>query len=120
MNKQQYIRYLKSVHWIKTRWFVLKYVRSLCERCGGIYKLNVHHKTYEHLGHEKLEDLEVLCRECHARQHERPPWEIVAMQRDMNRYLKKRDIEWELENECVFWGIKREIRLACPRKEFTV
>ena len=40
-----------------------------CEACG-ISKfsvtLEVHHLTYENLGHEHMDELQVLCPECHA------------------------------------------------------
>ncbi len=59
-----------------------------CERCGdrhNVWQLEFHHKTYERLGHELLEDLEMLCPECHARQHGKPAtlWEeaLAAVER---------------------------------------
>jgi 5-methylcytosine-specific restriction endonuclease McrA len=41
-------------------------VRHQCQRCrrSGL-TLQVHHKTYERLGHESPADLEVLCTDCH-------------------------------------------------------
>lgn len=44
-----------------------------CEKCGdspGPGMLDVHHKTYDRLGHERWADLEVLCRSCHEKHHE--------------------------------------------------
>ena len=38
-----------------------------CELCGSTLSLQVHHKTYENLFHENLDDLQVLCVKCHAR-----------------------------------------------------
>jgi ribosomal protein S27AE len=45
--------------------------RQVCERCGSGSSLQVHHKTYEHhfAEHAHLEDLELLCRFCHANEH---------------------------------------------------
>jgi predicted HNH restriction endonuclease len=31
--------------------------------------INVHHKTYERLGHEDARDLQALCRNCHRNTH---------------------------------------------------
>ena len=44
-----------------------------CQECGRASSemtLDVHHLTYERLGHERADDLIVLCRSCHER-HER-------------------------------------------------
>jgi hypothetical protein len=42
-----------------------------CAHCGVTKNLHVHHKTYKHHGceHLHLEDLEVLCEECHEKEH---------------------------------------------------
>lgn len=43
-----------------------------CEDCGGLfyhYEINVHHLTYERLGHERESDTVVLCETCHAKRH---------------------------------------------------
>lgn len=44
-----------------------------CQKCnlrtGNTYNLCVHHKTYERLGQEKIEDLQLLCRKCHDELH---------------------------------------------------
>ena len=39
-----------------------------CELAYG-HSVNVHHKTYEHLGAEEFGDLQVLCRRCHQIEH---------------------------------------------------
>ena len=46
-----------------------KYRCQLCRRSGRNVQLNVHHNTYENYGQERLDDLIVLCRPCHARHH---------------------------------------------------
>ncbi len=40
-----------------------------CSICGSKRNIEVHHKTYERAGVEKLEELVVLCRSCHNTQH---------------------------------------------------
>lgn len=40
-----------------------------CGRCAGKRSLEVHHRTYDRLGWELDEDLEVLCGTCHADHH---------------------------------------------------
>ncbi len=42
----------------------------ICQKCEFPHELNVHHRTYERLGQEKIpDDLIVLCRSCHSREH---------------------------------------------------
>jgi hypothetical protein len=36
-----------------------------CQVCNGTERLETHHRTYEHLGHEQPEDLIVLCHADH-------------------------------------------------------
>lgn len=38
-----------------------------CEACGQGPPLELHHKTYDRLGRERIADLELLCRGCHER-----------------------------------------------------
>lgn len=38
---------------------------QICNRSSRETQLNTHHRTYEHLGHERPGDLTVLCRDCH-------------------------------------------------------
>ena len=66
-----YKKYLKSYEWKVLRITVLRERGHKCERCGAANMLQIHHKTYERLFHEKLEDLEVLCKTCHQKEHNR-------------------------------------------------
>jgi hypothetical protein len=40
-----------------------------CQRCGRAADLNVHHVSYENLGHETDADVVVLCSVCHRLHH---------------------------------------------------
>lgn len=73
-------KYLFSAHWREFRTWVLeaqkqRLSRNICERCPSdmnektVRELHVHHKTYERLGEERIEDIEILCRECHDKGH---------------------------------------------------
>ena len=67
-----YQQYLKSARWKAVRLWMLDYCDNTCEKCGAHKNLEVHHKTYERLGSEKMpDDLQVLCNECHEGLHER-------------------------------------------------
>lgn len=74
----KYEGYMQSKRWFAKRKHKLLVANYTCERCGYCsytaavdIPLDVHHKTYEHLGDEPLEDLEVLCRRCHTQHHGR-------------------------------------------------
>lgn len=67
MSRQQvdYYRYLASRNWRLKRRQVLARAFHICERCGDAEARQVHHLSYEHIGHEPLEDLQAICRPCH-------------------------------------------------------
>jgi hypothetical protein len=69
-NKSCYYRevYLYSDHWKTLRKEKLEQV-SVCEKCGAINNLDVHHLNYRGLYDVTLEDLQVLCRDCHKIVH---------------------------------------------------
>lgn len=62
-----YERHLKSRWWKDFR-AVLLAERPCCERCGA-KATDVHHKHYDTVGRERLEDMEALCAPCHAAHH---------------------------------------------------
>lgn len=73
-----YREYLDSSHWESLRERKLSIGGRQCERCGrrahltakGNWAgLQVHHRTYDTLGDESLDDLEVLCSQCHESHH---------------------------------------------------
>lgn len=72
---ENYQEYLASPHWQRTRARALEAAAEQCEwissdgRCQSTKNLNVHHLTYENLGAEKPEDLQVLCRRHHEQVH---------------------------------------------------
>lgn len=64
--------FLRSLYWKNKRGAILRQRGSTCQSCGvGHVPLNVHHKTYKRIGHEKSKDLMVLCIQCHLKQHEK-------------------------------------------------
>ena len=64
-----YLAYLNSPSWRITRNHALRRAQYRCERCGASRNLQVHHKSYERLGREWDQDLEVLCEGCHDQHH---------------------------------------------------
>lgn len=67
--EDEYKEYINSKEWRKLRALKLEQAGERCERCGlskWSTKLEVHHIDYKHFKRERLEDLQVLCPECHA------------------------------------------------------
>jgi hypothetical protein len=66
--RQKYNLYLKSAAWHNTRRILFWQRGKRCEICGwGSRHLFVHHLTYERLGHERMEDLQIVCQNCHEK-----------------------------------------------------
>lgn len=62
--------YLRSPHWKFLVWRKDLQMRILhghlvCEKCGNEQSLQHHHIDYKRLGHERLSDLQILCKYCH-------------------------------------------------------
>jgi hypothetical protein len=71
MNKE-YAKYLKSPIWenTKNKFYKSKYNKNKCYICEKKdVSLDLHHKTYERVGYERLTDLVQVCRSCHKNIH---------------------------------------------------
>lgn len=69
--KENYYDFLQSDYWRYVRKLKLKQCGKKCQICGSKKDLSVHHNSYAHHGqeHKYLEDLVVLCNECHKMFH---------------------------------------------------
>ena len=65
----KYAAYLLTPHWQRFRMAVFVLAGGQCCRCGGVAD-HVHHRTYQRVGRERLEDVEPLCAECHKSEHD--------------------------------------------------
>lgn len=74
--------YLRSEHWRETRAAALERAEHRCQVCNTTKQLDVHHRTYERLGHEGAGDLTVLCRACHDLFHASAPAPAKAQRSD--------------------------------------
>jgi hypothetical protein len=66
--KQEYDEYINSAAWDRKRKEKMRQVGDCCEICGVskyTKKLQVHHLTYKHFKNERMDELQVLCPECH-------------------------------------------------------
>ena len=52
-------------HWKDVREEALLRDKNRCVSCNQKENLEVHHRTYERFGNEKLSDVYVLCKTCH-------------------------------------------------------
>ena len=66
-RQQSYREYLKSAHWQEIRKAKLKEAGYKCQKCGARESLDIHHLHYRTLGHERMSDLQALCRSCHRK-----------------------------------------------------
>lgn len=64
-----YSEYLQTPEWRVKRHAAIKRANYKCQKCRYQYWLEVHHLTYERRGHELPNDLMVLCRKCHEKEH---------------------------------------------------
>ena len=65
----RYAEYLNSTAWKQKRIAVLERCDGVCERCAKFLVDEVHHLSYVHVFDERLEELQGLCRPCHAFLH---------------------------------------------------
>jgi hypothetical protein len=71
LEAMPYDEYLLTPHWQEFRRQALERAEYRCQVCNsGNGPLQVHHRTYERRGHERLEDVIVLCAKCHTLFHE--------------------------------------------------
>ncbi len=68
-KRMKYFQYMRSEAWRDKRQEAFKHYGRRCEKCSTSSCLVVHHSTYEHLFNEKMEDLMVLCKDCHNQLH---------------------------------------------------
>jgi predicted HNH restriction endonuclease len=70
-KKDEYTEYIASKKWKALRLQALARAGNKCEVCGfskWSVQLEVHHKTYERFKNERLDDLLVVCSNCHKEQ----------------------------------------------------
>ena len=70
MSAQEKKDHLKSEYWRLLKVNKLVQHGNYCEKCGKLNKhLDLHHLHYRTLGFESANDVVLLCRSCHTRQH---------------------------------------------------
>ena len=64
-----YLAYLNSPAWRTVRTRALERADYRCYHCGAKRDLQVHHLSYDRLGAERDDDLQVVCADCHEAVH---------------------------------------------------
>ena len=67
-NYQDYLDYLDTKEWKEKKWLRFFIDGGKCQECGAKLEFkqsHCHHKSYDWLYEEPMEDLETLCRYCH-------------------------------------------------------
>lgn len=67
--KKKYKKYLLSNEWAQLKIDLFEYRGKECEKCGETKYLQVHHLSYKNIFHEEPEDLMILCKYCHKKEH---------------------------------------------------
>ena len=66
---KEYKQYLQSDEWKQLRLKKIRQVESRCQVCYSPDHLEAHHRTYKNFKEENLNDIVVLCRDCHSLFH---------------------------------------------------
>lgn len=90
-NQVAYGIYLRTPHWRRLRDERLEHDGLRCVDCGAVHNLQVHHISYERLGHEFLSDLVTLCGRCHTERHKFKPIELTDWSRIRDEVLEYRE-----------------------------
>lgn len=72
MENNAYYEYIKSPEWHSLKIDIIQARGCKCERCNKKKhpaKLQLHHLTYERLFNEESQDLMLVCRRCHMKEH---------------------------------------------------
>jgi 5-methylcytosine-specific restriction endonuclease McrA len=96
-----YTKYTSTLYWKIIRQLVINRIKK-CEKCDSTINLIVHHKTYVNLFNEfqHLDDLTLLCKECHKKNHKNIKMENEIEIRNgiIEKYINNGiDIENEVE-----------------------
>ena len=58
-----------------------------CVFCRSNKQLNIHHKTYDHIGDERLHELAYVCQPCHQMLHEDPA-KLIEQSKHYNKPVR--------------------------------
>ena len=67
--KSRYFDYLKSKKWAQIKLDLYESRGKQCEVCESKRNVQVHHLSYKNVFNEEPEDLILLCKNCHEKEH---------------------------------------------------
>lgn len=112
-NQVIHRQYLNSPLWKKVRLSAIKHYGEICAKCGE-HGNDVHHLTYDRVGgDELLEDLQVLCRECHEAIH-------TAERKTKSQKTKRRGCTAEALYSMLTDEHKRQIQLKYGGNAYSI
>lgn len=85
-TNSDYNKYLKSAYWNEIKEQVLERDKHRCRLCDSSDNLQVHHRTYDNLHNEDLEELITLCKKCHYIVHKTNPQLQYSMYLDSKKW----------------------------------
>ena len=62
---------MQSQYWFDLKQYRLALANYVCESCGTSGPLELHHVDYSNLLAENINDVRVICRQCHQAIHDR-------------------------------------------------
>lgn len=65
--------YMQSLHWRELKAKAYEQYGRKCNRCASTRNLQVHHKKYRSIYDVEVSDLEILCKNCHQKEHDKDP-----------------------------------------------
>ncbi len=68
--KEYHRRAIKSDHWKNLRMEAIHKAKHRCQLCNAKGRMHVHHRTYANIGSESIDDVIVLCGNCHEKFHD--------------------------------------------------
>ena len=85
-----YYDYLLTKHWSKKRIETAVFYKYECQFCHekNPLKFEIHHKTYKHVGKEKMKDLLFLCEKCHKAYHKNKAIKEAIKQKENPKPIK--------------------------------
>ena len=108
-----YLARIASPGWRRLKERLIEVRGHVCEECGSEHRaLDVHHLSYDRLGHERMSDLQLLCRDCHE-EADLLRAARTAFERGLATYARKKyvanglSVPADIRNEFTRWREKK-------------
>lgn len=94
-----YKEYLFSEHWkmVKYNYYNDENTIKYCNGCGAKTNLQLHHLSYDNIGHETLSDLMLVCGNCHNKIHNN--FNSAIKNNPYNKFISLREVTLDTLDE---------------------